>query len=69
MLSNLVFKMVVLKEDYSYVQLTSDILSVITITSCFILKVPQIINILKVKNATGINIIGLLMELFRYNYN
>lgn len=43
-----------------------DFLSIITIAICFILKVPQIINILKVKNAQGISILGLVLELSRY---
>ncbi|KAK4877516.1 hypothetical protein RN001_010022 [Aquatica leii] len=52
--------------EFSYVQLFSDVLSIITILLCFISKVPQIINILKMKNAVGMNIVGLLMELFSY---
>ncbi|XP_075230413.1 solute carrier family 66 member 3 [Lycorma delicatula] len=44
----------------------SDILSVITITLCFILKFPQIINIYRLKSASGINIYGLLLELSSY---
>lgn len=56
----------ILKEEFSYVQLFSDFLSIITISLCFVLKIPQIINILKVKNATGMNIVGLLMELSSY---
>lgn len=57
--------MVVLKEDYSYLQLFSDFLSLVTISSCLILKVPQIVNIIKLRSAVGINLIGLLMELSR----
>ncbi|CAH0548094.1 unnamed protein product [Brassicogethes aeneus] len=50
----------------TYLRLISDVLSIITISTCFILKVPQIINILKLKNARGISLIGLLMELSSY---
>ncbi|XP_065161783.1 solute carrier family 66 member 3 [Atheta coriaria] len=52
----------------------SDFLSVITIATCFIQKIPQVINIVRVKNARGINLTGLIMELcsytimFSYNY-
>lgn len=51
---------------FSPLQLISDFLSVITIASCLIAKVPQILTILRVKNAHGINLIGLLMELSSY---
>lgn len=50
----------------NYLQLFSNLLSIITITICFILKVPQILKLLKVKSAQGINLIGLLMELSSY---
>ncbi|GLV45677.1 uncharacterized protein CBL_02697 [Carabus blaptoides fortunei] len=66
--------MVVLREEFSYLQTLSDILSLITIGSCLILKVPQISTLLRVKNANGINLVGLLLELtsytimFSYNY-
>ncbi|XP_019877115.1 solute carrier family 66 member 3 [Aethina tumida] len=50
----------------AYLRLVSDILSVITISTCFILKVPQIWNILSLKNARGISLIGLMMELTSY---
>lgn len=43
----------------------SDFLSVITIATCFIQKIPQVINIVRVKNARGINLTGLIMELCR----
>lgn len=54
-----------LRENIGLLQHFSNLLSVITISICFILKIPQIITILKVKSAKGINIIGLLMELSR----
>ncbi|KAJ8953181.1 hypothetical protein NQ318_003217 [Aromia moschata] len=55
-----------LPREISFLQYLSDLLSVITIFICFILKVPQIVTILRVKSAKGINIIGLLMELSSY---
>ncbi|RZC35419.1 PQ-loop repeat-containing protein 3 [Asbolus verrucosus] len=55
-----------LAKEISVLQFVSDILSVITIATCFILKIPQILSILKVKNANGINLVGLLMELSSY---
>ncbi|KAF5306066.1 hypothetical protein FQA39_LY09044 [Lamprigera yunnana] len=58
--------MVILNNDFNYLQFFSNTLSIITISLCFILKVPQILNLIRVKNTTGLNIIGLLMELFSY---
>lgn len=52
-------------EQTNYIQLISNILSVITIFICFILKVPQIMKILRLKTTQGINLLGLLMELTR----
>ncbi|XP_015602445.1 PQ-loop repeat-containing protein 3 [Cephus cinctus] len=47
-------------------QLFADFLSIITITMCFVLKVPQIFNLINVKSAAGISILGLLLELTSY---
>ncbi|XP_063239519.1 solute carrier family 66 member 3 [Bacillus rossius redtenbacheri] len=44
----------------------SDVLSVITIALCFILKIPQILNIIKLKSAKGISLKALLLELSSY---
>ncbi|KAH0564002.1 solute carrier family 66 member 3-like [Cotesia glomerata] len=44
----------------------ADTLSIITITICFILKVPQILNLLAVKSAKGMSILGLMLELTSY---
>jgi hypothetical protein len=44
----------------------SDVLSVITISLCFIQKIPQIVNLVKLKSAVGINLYALLLELTRY---
>ncbi|XP_056642044.1 solute carrier family 66 member 3 [Diorhabda sublineata] len=52
--------------DNSYLQAFSNFLSIITISICFILKIPQILTVLKVKSAKGISIMGLLMELTSY---
>lgn len=46
-------------------QLISDFLSIITISLCLILKVPQIYNIYKLKSAKGMNLYGLFLELTR----
>ncbi|PSN34543.1 PQ-loop repeat-containing protein 3 [Blattella germanica] len=47
-------------------QLIADVLSIITISLCLILKIPQIINLVKVKSAVGINLWALLLELTSY---
>nr|CAD7394309.1 unnamed protein product [Timema cristinae] len=46
--------------------LIADILSVITILLCLVLKIPQILNVLKLKSAKGINVYGLILELTSY---
>lgn len=46
-------------------RIIADTLSIITITICFILKVPQILNLLSVKSAKGMSILGLMLELTR----
>jgi PQ loop repeat. len=46
-------------------QIIADILSIITISLCLILKIPQIINLVKVKSTVGINLYALLLELTR----
>lgn len=53
------------QNEYTFLQTLSDVLSIITITICFILKIPQILNVISVKSAKGLNLIGLLMELTR----
>ncbi|CAB3375773.1 Hypothetical predicted protein [Cloeon dipterum] len=47
-------------------QMISDTLSIITISLCLILKVPQIINLYKLKSAKGMNLPGLFLELTSY---
>lgn len=47
------------------IQTIANTLSIITIAACFILKIPQILNLLALKSATGISILGLLLELTR----
>lgn len=46
-------------------QMISDSFSIIIITMCLFLKIPQIRSIINLKNARGINIYGLIMELGR----
>ncbi|KAK6627791.1 hypothetical protein RUM44_010270 [Polyplax serrata] len=49
-----------------WLMLLSDAFSVITIALCLILKVPQIIRIVKSGQATGLSFNGLLLELSSY---
>ncbi|KAF7414231.1 hypothetical protein HZH68_002720 [Vespula germanica] len=44
----------------------SDLLSIFTIAMCFILKVPQIFNLISLKSAKQISIVGLLLEITSY---
>lgn len=46
-------------------QLFADFLSLVTIGLCFVLKIPQILNLLSAKSADQISILGLLLELTR----
>jgi uncharacterized protein with PQ loop repeat len=46
--------------------LIADVLSIITISLSLILKIPQIISLMKLKSAVGINLYALLLELTRY---
>lgn len=47
-------------------EILADVLSIITISMCLILKIPQIINLVKVKSTVGINLYALLLELTSY---
>ncbi|XP_076378391.1 uncharacterized protein LOC117222469 isoform X2 [Megalopta genalis] len=47
-------------------QQLADFLSLITIGMCFILKIPQILNLLSSKSADQISVVGLLLELTSY---
>ncbi|XP_067009317.1 solute carrier family 66 member 3 [Anabrus simplex] len=49
------------------VQIIADTLSIITITLCLVLKIPQILNVYKVKSSKGLNLYGLLLELTSYS--
>ncbi|XP_023719284.1 solute carrier family 66 member 3 [Cryptotermes secundus] len=49
------------------IELIADVLSIITISLCLILKIPQIINLIKLKSAVGINLYSLLLELTSYS--
>ncbi|XP_072748906.1 solute carrier family 66 member 3 [Anoplolepis gracilipes] len=44
----------------------ADLLSLITIGMCFVLKVPQILKLISVKSADGISTLGLFLELTSY---
>ncbi|XP_054012787.1 solute carrier family 66 member 3 [Hylaeus anthracinus] len=44
----------------------ADLLSLITIGMCFVLKIPQILNLYNAKSAKGISIASLLLELVSY---
>lgn len=46
-----------------FLLLLADALSIITITLCLILKIPQIIRLVKAGQATGLSLNGLLLEL------
>lgn len=47
------------------IQIISDTLSIITIVLCLVMKLPQILNLQKVKSSKGINLFALLLELSR----
>ncbi|KAG7211589.1 hypothetical protein KM043_010845 [Ampulex compressa] len=47
-------------------QQISDLLSLITIGMCFVLKIPQILKLISLKSADQISILGLLLELVSY---
>ncbi|XP_033223892.1 solute carrier family 66 member 3 isoform X3 [Belonocnema kinseyi] len=47
-------------------QLFADFLSLLTIGMCFILKVPQILNLFALKSAKGMSLLGLCLELISF---
>ncbi|XP_076248772.1 solute carrier family 66 member 3 isoform X2 [Calliopsis andreniformis] len=47
-------------------QQLADFLSLLTIGMCFILKIPQILNLLSARSADQVSIAGLLLELTSY---
>ncbi|KOC61556.1 PQ-loop repeat-containing protein 3 [Habropoda laboriosa] len=47
-------------------QQLANFLSLVTIGMCFILKIPQILNLLTAKSADQISVVGLLLELTSY---
>ncbi|XP_014485449.1 PREDICTED: PQ-loop repeat-containing protein 3 isoform X2 [Dinoponera quadriceps] len=47
-------------------QQIADLLSLITIGMCFVLKIPQILNLMYVKSADEISMLGLFLELTSY---
>ncbi|XP_059216651.1 solute carrier family 66 member 3 [Stomoxys calcitrans] len=52
--------------DKGLVLIVADILSLITVSSCLVIKVPQINTIRANKSSKGISIFGLCLELFSY---
>lgn len=44
----------------------ADLLSLITIAMCFVLKIPQILKLISVKSTDGISMTGLILELTSY---
>ncbi|KAH0946445.1 hypothetical protein HN011_005114 [Eciton burchellii] len=50
----------------SLLQQFADLLSLITIGMCFVLKIPQILKLLSVKSAREISMLGLFLELTSY---
>lgn len=56
-----------LLDDRGILYIIADLLSLITIASCLISKVPQIQTVRQLKSATGLSLNGLLMELCSYS--
>uniref|UniRef100_A0A1B0B7Z5 Solute carrier family 66 member 3 n=1 Tax=Glossina palpalis gambiensis TaxID=67801 RepID=A0A1B0B7Z5_9MUSC len=52
--------------DKGLVLIVADLLSLITVSSCLIIKVPQINTICTNKSSKGISVAGLCLELFSY---
>ncbi|XP_005176758.1 solute carrier family 66 member 3 [Musca domestica] len=52
--------------DRGIVLVIADLLSLITVSSCLFIKVPQINTIRENKSSKGISILGLCLELFSY---
>jgi hypothetical protein len=57
-----------LQSKMGALEFIADVLSIITISLCLILKIPQIVNLLKLKSTVGINLYALLLELTRCDY-
>lgn len=56
-----------LLDERGILYIIADLLSLITIASCLISKVPQIQTVRQLKSATGLSLNGLLMELCSYS--
>lgn len=52
--------------DKGIALIIADLLSLITIASCLVIKVPQIRTIQATKSARGISVVALMLELFSY---
>ncbi|XP_065076022.1 solute carrier family 66 member 3-like [Ochlerotatus camptorhynchus] len=55
-----------LLDDRGILYVIADLLSLITIASCLVSKVPQIQTVHQLRSATGLSLNGLLMELCSY---
>lgn len=55
-----------LLDDRGILYIIADLLSIITIASCLVSKVPQIQTVHRLRSATGLSLNGLLMELCSY---
>lgn len=53
-------------DDRGILYIIADLLSLITIASCLVSKVPQIQTVRQLRSATGLSLNGLLMELCSY---
>lgn len=56
-----------LLDERGILYIIADLLSLITIASCLVSKVPQIQTVHQLKSATGLSLNGLLMELCSYS--
>ncbi|XP_035793002.1 solute carrier family 66 member 3-like [Anopheles albimanus] len=53
-------------DERGFLYVLADLLSIVTIASCLISKVPQIQTVRSLQSATGLSVNGLLMELASY---
>ncbi|XP_050097717.1 solute carrier family 66 member 3 [Anopheles aquasalis] len=53
-------------DERGFLYVLADLLSIVTIASCLISKVPQIQTVRRLQSATGLSVNGLLMELASY---
>uniref|UniRef100_A0AAG5D735 Solute carrier family 66 member 3 n=1 Tax=Anopheles atroparvus TaxID=41427 RepID=A0AAG5D735_ANOAO len=53
-------------DEHGFLYVLADLLSIVTIASCLISKVPQIRTVQQLQSAKGLSVNGLLMELCSY---